>query len=315
MHKNIYILLFALLPSAAFSQTFTDGLMMPKGSFCTGAMYSHDKWTDYWEGTLKRHNDNIGTITTQSVTWIGTYGITDKINVLVTFPYVWTKASQGTLRGMEGIQDITIGGKYNFFARRTEASTLKFFGSLSFAMPLTDYTPDFLPLSIGTATKRLNWRATAFYRIKQGWFGNVSAGYTWRSNVTLDRPAHMYDGHNINNTEAFVPNVVDLFASLGYIKGPIQAEANFMQMTSVDGDDIARQAMPEVGNRMNATKVGATIMYYVPKPKGLALRLAGSYTLVGRNAGVSTTLMAGILYTIRFKSTTEQVNTSEQVIN
>lgn len=307
MNKYIYLILIALLPKVASSQTFTDGLMMPKGSLCTGVIYTHDQWTKYWEGELNRKNGNIGTITTQSYMWIGTYGITDKINFLATVPYVKTKSSQGSLRGMEGIQDLTIGLKYNFFSHEFAGSKLKAFGAASFSTPLTDYTPDFLPLAIGMASNKLSIRANAYYRLTQGWFANVSGGYTYRSNVTLDRPAHYYDGHLVNSTEAYLPNMFDVFVSLGYIKGAFQAEANYIQMNTLGGDDIGRQGMPEVGNRMNAAKVGATVMYYLPVEvlKGLAVRGAYAYTIAGRNVGQSTTLTAGILYTIRFIRQTE----------
>lgn len=308
MNKYIYLFLIALLPTVASAQTFTDGLMMQKGSFCTGAMYMNDQWEKYWEGELNRTNGNIGKITTQSVTWIGTYGITDKINVLVTVPYVWTKASQGTLRGLEGIQDLSIGVKYNFFSQEFGGSKLKAFGVLSYTTPLTDYTPDFLPLSIGMASKKLTYRLNAYYRLSSGWFANASAGYVWRSNVTMDRPSHYYDGHLVNSTEAYLPNMFDLFVSAGYVKGPIQAELNYMSMNTLGGDDIGRQAMPEVGNQMDASRVGATVMYYVPliALKGLAVRGGWAYTFNGRNVGQSTTYMAGLLYTIHFKKTAEE---------
>ena len=72
--------------------------MMSKGDLCTGFLYGYDRWTDYWEGQLKRDNGNIGTITTQSVSWMGNYGITDRLNVIGMVPYVWTRASRGRSR-------------------------------------------------------------------------------------------------------------------------------------------------------------------------------------------------------------------------
>src|SRR5918993_4871975 len=64
------------------AQTTTDGLMMGKNLFCTGFMYTHDKWTEYWEGELKRDNGNIGNVTTQSLMYYGVYGITGKLNLI-----------------------------------------------------------------------------------------------------------------------------------------------------------------------------------------------------------------------------------------
>ena len=55
---------------------------------------------------------------------------------------------------------------------------------------------------------------------------------------------------------------------------------------------------------MNFSKVDATIMYYVPKPKGLAIRSFIGQTIAGRNVGQSTYFMGGLLYTIHFAKTT-----------
>ena len=41
-------------------QTIDDGVMMAKRDLCTGFVYQHDGWDQYWEGTLKRGNGNIG---------------------------------------------------------------------------------------------------------------------------------------------------------------------------------------------------------------------------------------------------------------
>src|SRR5688572_12327701 len=146
------------------AQTLTDGLMMPKNDFCTGFMYTQDSWTEYWEGELKRENGNIGRVTTQSLMWFGNYGITSKINVMAMVPYMKTKASQGTLAPMEGIQDLSVGVKYNFFMKEFEKSTFKTFATFNFSTPLSDYTPDYLPLAIGAQTTNLMYRLTAYYR-------------------------------------------------------------------------------------------------------------------------------------------------------
>src|SRR6188768_3531213 len=115
--RNSLVCLVLLMLSVSINtsaQTSTDGLMMGKNLFCTGFMYTNDKWTDYWEGELKRDNGNIGSITTQSLMYYGVYGITGKLNVIAMVPYIKTEASQGTLHSMEGVQDLTIGLKYNF---------------------------------------------------------------------------------------------------------------------------------------------------------------------------------------------------------
>ena len=300
--KRIFTLsILVLLSSIAVkAQTTTDGLMMAKGNFCTGFMYTHDQWEDYWEGDLKRDNGNIGKITTQSVMWFGNYGITDKINVIAMLPYIKTEASQGTLQGMDGIQDLSVAVKYNFFSKKFEKSAINAFGVVNFSTPLTDYTPDFFPLALGTQTTNIQYRVNVNFKIEQGWFINASPGYTWRSNTTLDRPSY-FDGNDlIFSDEVKMPDVFDIFVSSGYLKGRLQVEAQYLQQNTLGGANIRRQDMPFVSNRMNFQKVGLLGMYYLPKPNGLAVRASVTQTLAGRNVGQSLTLMGGVLYTFHF---------------
>jgi hypothetical protein len=63
--------------------------------------------------------------------------------------------------------------------------------------------------------------------------------------------------------------------------------------------------MPFVSNNMDFDKAGLLVMYYLPKPKGLAVRGSGTYTLAGSNVGQSTTWMGGLLYTIHLTKKAE----------
>jgi Putative MetA-pathway of phenol degradation len=300
--KTILLSFIMLLCATAqlAAQTFTDGLMMPKKDLCTGFLYSQDQWKDYWEGSLKRDNPNIGTITTTQIMWVGVYGVTDKVNIIGMLPYVKTSASGGTLTGLEGIQDLTVAVKYNLLKKDIGSGNLSLFGVGSFSTPLTDYTPDFLPLSIGVASTTASGRLTAYYKLNKGWYANASAGYVWRSNVSLDRISYFTDGVSYNTNQVWMPNQITAIYSLGYQKYGIIAEINLSTQNTLGGGDIRKQDMPFVSNRMNFLKVGATVMYYLPKPKGLAVRAQFSYTASGINVGQSTTLTGGLLYTIHF---------------
>jgi hypothetical protein len=294
-----------LLSFHSKAQTMNDGLMMPAKSLCTGFFYGHDQWKNYWEGSLKRDNLNIGKLTTQSVMWYGVYGISKKLNVYGILPYVWTKASLGTLQSMQGVQDLTLGAKYNLL--KTEAGTGNFtvFASGSFSTPMSDYTPDFLPLSIGLATTNLSGRGTINYSMKNGFYVNTSGGYTWRSNVKLDRPAYYTDGAYYSTNEVHMPNVFDFIVNLGYHKGAWEAQIFYNQQNTLGGGDIRRQDMPFVSNQMNFSKAGALVMYYLPWPKNFAVRATSNYTFAGRNVGQTTSFMGGVLYTFNFSKNKE----------
>ena len=112
--KKIFVPMFLAGPIATClqAQTIDDGIMMGKHNLFTGMVYSYDRWDRYWQGQLNRENGNLGTVTTESATWTGNFGITDRLNVIAMVPYVWTDASQGVLAGMAGLQDLTLAVKY-----------------------------------------------------------------------------------------------------------------------------------------------------------------------------------------------------------
>src|SRR6185369_16132817 len=106
------LILVALSAVTASAQTQSDGFMMTKHSASGGIVYSRESWHQYWEGTLKRENGNIGSVTTQSLAFVSAYGVTDRLNVMAAIPYVWSHATQGVLSDMSGVQDLTLGAKY-----------------------------------------------------------------------------------------------------------------------------------------------------------------------------------------------------------
>lgn len=297
MIRYLFFLLW-LAPALLRAQTLNDGLMMTKGDFCTGFLFTHDRWTDYWEGTLRRDNGNIGHLTTQALTYAGNYGITNRLNAIAMLPYVRTQASAGTMRGLAGLQDLTLGLKYELL-RKGEDKVRYFtlFGVGIVSTPLSDYTPDYLPLSIGLGTTQVSGRLTANYTQYRQWYVNVSGGYTWRSNVSLDRPSYFTDGRIFYTNEVWMPNVFDYNIDIGRIKNGLQLTLTYQQQNTLGGADIRRQDMPFVSNRMNMARVGALVMYYLPFHRQLAVRGMVNQTVAGRNVGQSTTVLGGLLYT------------------
>lgn len=292
------LLLIAPAAASLRAQTIEDGLLMPRRALGTGLLYAHDSWTQYWEGTLKRDNGNIGTLTTQSVTWVAGYGATDRLSVMAMVPYVWTSASQGTLQGMRGIQDFTLAAKYQLLSTPfTDRGTLRAMVVGATGIPASNYTPDFLPLSIGLASRRFSGRFTLNFRAHLGWFLNGSAAYTWRTKVKLDRPAYYTDGQLYLSDEVPMPDVFDYTVSAGYQNGRLRIPISLSQQRTLGGGDIRRQDMPFVSNRMDFVKVDGLVMYSVPTPRELGIHLGASRIVSGRNVGQATTLKVGLFYT------------------
>ena len=274
--------LVASLPAALRAQTIHDGIMLSKGQLFTGGLYTRESWDEYWEGSLKRENDNIGTVTTQVNTWYANYGVTNRLNVIGAVPYVWTRASQGVLHGIDGFQDLTLAAKFNAFERSSaNAGALRAIGVVSVSIPLTNYNPELPPLSIGSGSTRVSWRGTLNYQTGPGLYLNGSTAYTWRLPVTLDRPYFYTDDEFVMSDEVDMPGVFDYVVSAGYAKRGLMAVATFSQQRTTGGGDIRRQDMPFVSNRMNFSKVGGMGMYPIPKLQGLAVELSYAYTING----------------------------------
>jgi hypothetical protein len=282
------------------AQTIDDGIMIAKQDLLTGNLYSYESWDHYWEGTLKRVNGNIGTITTKTNVWSANYGITNSLNVIATVPYVWTNASQGVLHGIQGFQDITLAGKYKFL-EKTSANhgSLRAIAVVSAGIPLASYNPELPPLSVGSGSASVSWRGTLNYQSNPGWFLNSSTAYTWRSQTTLDRPYFFTNGEFVMSDQVDMPNAFAHVASAGYMKGGVMTAISLSQQRTLGGGDIRRQDIPFVSNRMNFSKLGVMVMAPVPKLRALSFQAAVARTLEGRNVGQATAITGGLLYTFQ----------------
>src|SRR5690349_12944429 len=119
------------------AQTIDDGIMLARGDLLVGDMWSYDRWDHYWEGTLERTNGNIGTVSTRTNLWVVDYGVTNRLMLITSIPYVWTHASEGVLHEMHGLQDVTFAAKYSLFEKATSRhSVLRAIGAASGGVPM-----------------------------------------------------------------------------------------------------------------------------------------------------------------------------------
>jgi hypothetical protein len=285
-----------LLFQSASAQTDMDAIMLPKNYFCSGAMYSHSSWKDYWEGTFKRSNLNLGTVTTQMVGIMGNYGISNKLNVLFNVPYVFTKASAGTLKGMNGIQDLSLTAKWMPLEKEVGKGTISLYALGGVSLPLTNYVADFLPLSIGMHSKDVFIRGMADYQLNN-FFITVSGTYTRRSNINIDRTAYYTTEMHYTN-EVKMPDMAGFNFRTGYRNSQWIAEAVIDNFTTLGGYDIRKNDMPFPSNKMNGTRAGVNFKYSFTSISGLELTGGGNYIIAGRNIGQSTTINAGVFYII-----------------
>ncbi len=295
--KTLCLLVLLGIAAPARAQRIDDGIMMTARSLQAGYFYSRDDWTEYWEGTLKRDNGNLGEVTTQTHAVAVAYGVTNRVSIFGSVPWVRTDASQGVLQGQRGLQDITLGGKWAFIERSSpRLGQLRAILALSGSFPASDYTPDFAPLSIGTQSQRLTPRLTLNYQTETGVYLNGTVAYTRRADVTLDRPYYFTDNQFFLTSQVTMPDVFESTVSVGYLKHDLNAYLGYTQHTTEGGGDIRRQDMPFVSNRVNYSQISAMAMYPIPRINAVAFQFAAARILDGRNVGQSTTLTFGFLY-------------------
>lgn len=300
LNKNILLLLLVLVlqMKAAIAQTDIDGIMMEKHALCIGPMAGYSSWKNYWEGTLKRDNKNMGTVSTSMYSIMGDYGITSKWNVLFGLPYIKTKASAGQLKGLKGLQDLSLWVKWKAYSKKIGQGRLSLFAIGGYSLPASNYTGDFLPMSIGLESKNLSVRAMADYQ-RGSWFGTISGTYVRRSNVTLDRTSYYTTEMHYTN-EVKMPDAASFNVRAGYRDKGLIAEVFADNWTTLGGFDITRNNMPFVSNRMNATRIGFNFKYEMPFHRNLSLTGDAFTTIAGRNMGQASGFNAGIFYVIDF---------------
>lgn len=294
------IALALVLAAAPLAAQGMDDAAIPRRTLAAGALLTHESWDRYWEGELRRGNDNIGTLTTRGVTLVAGYGVTDRLSVTATLPYLRTRASRGTLREMHGFQDLVVTARYRLLSAPVAGrGTVTGAVAGSVGVPAGGYSPDFLPLSIGLGSQRVSGRVSLGFEGHGGWGVGASAAYTWRGSVELDRDSYYTDGELHLGNEVAMPDVVDYTVGAGYRAGRLRPAVSVTAQRTLGGGDIRRQDMPFVSNRMDFVRVDGGVGYALPGTR-LTLRLGAGRVVRGRNVGQATTFTGGALYTVPF---------------
>jgi len=301
---KVLIIFISMVPFTSTAQTDIDAIMMEKSQLCIGPMYSHSSWKNYWEGAQKRDNANLGTLTTKMFSVMGAYGISPKLNLLFSVPYVKTNASAGTLHGMDGIQDLSFFIKWLPIEKQVGLSTFSLYAIGGLSIPLTNYEEDFMPLSIGLHSKTISGRIMLDYQFKHLFFTG-SGTYVWRANIKLDRTSYYTTEIHFTN-EVEMPNASNFNFRGGYRSDKLIAEAVVNKFTTLGGFDISKNNMPFPSNRMNATTVGVNVKYIITPNHNLSVITGGNTIISGRNIGAAATYYGAIYYILDFTHKTKQ---------
>jgi hypothetical protein len=290
------MLVCLLLPCLA--QMPDDGFTMGKGELCIVAGYKQSQWKEYWEGKRLRENLNMGTFTSKAFMPMLGYGVTDKLNLFASLPYISNSSDKGTMTGKKGWQDFSFAAKYQVLDIKKKNFRYALFGTAAFSLPATNYVPDFLPYSIGIGSQTASLRVIGHVVFKEDFFATIQTGYTFRSNITVDRITYYTDGQHYTD-EMKIPDIWDGSVKLGYDNYRIRTNVHYMIANSTSGSDMRLNDMPYPGNKMDMQAIGVDVLLWVPKVKGLGLTGSADKTIAGRNMGKAFTWMAGAQYVFK----------------
>jgi hypothetical protein len=222
--------------------------------------------------------------------------------VIVSLPYIATKASEGTLKGQNGLQDFSATVKYMPIEKTIGEAIYSLYTIAGISIPTTNYAADYLPLSIGLQSRTATFRLMGDYQ-RGNFFTTVSAAYQKRGAITIDRNAYFTTEMVYSNVVA-MPDVINVNFRMGYRSSRWIAEAILDNQVTQGGFDITKNNMPFPSNTMNALRIGMHTKYTFPGKEALSLVGGFNHVLDGRNVGQTNAIYAGFFYIINFNKKT-----------
>ena len=202
--------------------------------------------------------------------------------------------------------------KWAGYIKQFKKSILKSILVGGVSTPIGKYTPDLLPLSLGTQSKTASIRAMIDFQ-QNNWFGTASGTYMYRGNVKLDRNTYYTTRlHYTNMVE--MPNVTNINIRGGYRSEVWIIEAMANKWITNGGFDISKNNSPFVSNKIDATTIGLHIKYETTFVDGLSFIADGITTVAGRNVGQTSGFTLGAFYIMDFtkKQKSTSVDTKKQ---
>lgn len=288
-------LLVAGATPALRAQSLVSGFMAGKGHGSFVVSGTGERYTNVYLAPDKVQGVPVfQEVRVNSVNLYGTYGLTDKIDAIVSLPYIQSKGqasgatiddlaksnpNDGYVNTRQGFQDLTAVLKFKSYSREIGSSILDLLGVVSFSTPVSNYQSNTgygYIIAIGNRATKYTALGVAHLKTASGVFATGQIGYSLRTGD--------------------VPNALVGEAKIGYAgpKNYFEGSASFQE--SNGGTDITENGFDGTftATRVNFIRLGAS--GYRPITNGFGLTLGISTYVAGRNIGKSTGASAGITY-------------------
>ena len=288
-------LLLAGTASAVQGQGLVSGFMAGKGHGSVVVSGTTERYETVYLAPEKIDGVPIfEEVRVNSLNLYATYGLSDKIDAVVSLPYIQSKgkapgtvindldalySTAGYTNVRQGLQDLTALLKFKSYSREIGSSILDLLGVVSLSTPVSNYQTNTgygYIIAIGNRATKYTAAGVAHLKTSSGVFATGQVGYSLRTGQ--------------------VPHALVGEAKVGYA-GPktyIESFASFQE--SNGGTDISQEGFNGFfpATRVNFVRVGGSI--YRPLANGIGVVLGASTYVAGRNIGKSTGYTAGASY-------------------
>ena len=262
-------LLLTVLTAGAAGALDLNGFLPARGEGAVAFAFTGESYDEFWRGTTKVSNVNVGEVSTDSFTTWMTWGFTDDLAIVVNLAYV--DAAGDGLAGFEdsGVQDGAVLAEYRFASVASGRATHSFVGAAGLRTPLSDYEGN-APVSLGDDTTDTLLRFV--YHLESGrFYFSQQIGYDLRGGDA--------------------PDGLPLYTELGWTAGRVTWTLLYAQIIADGGTDIGDPGFTFPSNQDEYQRIGGKAFIRLGDRYGLSL--LGFTTLDGRNSGDATGLSAG----------------------
>lgn len=291
--------LLAGATSAARAQSLVSGFMAGKGHGSVVLSGTTERYESVYLAPDKIDAVPVfRKVRVNSLNLYATYGLTDKVDVVLSLPYIQSKgnadaavisdfnqqpatAAQGYTNIRQGLQDGTVLLKFKSYTREIGGSIVDLLGVASVSTPLSDYQTNTglgYIIAIGNRATKYTAAGVAHVKTSSGVFVTGQVGYSLRTGQ--------------------VPHALIGEAKIGYAGPKTYLEAFAAFQESNGGTDITEAGFNDFfpATRVNFVRLGGSL--YQPIAKGVGVILGASTYVAGRNIGKATGYSAGISYNL-----------------
>jgi hypothetical protein len=248
-----------------------DGFSPAPGKGDVALSISFDSYDEFWVGTEKVSVPDLGTIDTNSLSIWWRHGLTERLALVATLPYVDVEGDGLANLSDSGIQDATVLAQYRLWTRESGARH-SFVVAGGIKTPVGDYEGD-APVSLGDDTTDVLLRAV--YLLQSGSFYlSTQVGYDLRGDDA--------------------PDGLPLAVTGGWSFGRATVSATYARYFADGGTDIGDPGFTFPSNKDEYERIGAKLFSRFNDSFGWSI--AAFTTLDGRNSGDTTGYSAGLVF-------------------